>query len=425
LLIRKEVRMSNAPISDDGWLSRLTEHLQKERYHRHIVARWTAVAHHFLVYLGERGTRVEDAQPSDVAGYLRQERRRYVRRHHHRSPSISGWQNSHTGGIHMLLRLVQGSWPPPTRSLTAHDQFRVTVAEEYAAWMQDRRGLATETCSDRCEEVRRFLGWLGPRGTVVHLRQLEVADLDAYVTSRAASLRRVTVKGVTVKLRSFLRFLHATGRTTRDLSVTIVGPRVYADEAIPSALQVDDVTRVLEATRRDRSAIGRRDYAILMLLAKYGLRAGEVTALRLDDLDWRRDRLRIHHAKTGAFSELPLLVDVGDAIVQYLRHGRPQVTYREVFIRNRAPYRPFQSGSSLYTPVRDRLDRAGITPAGKRGPHAFRHARAVTLLRAAVPAKHIGDILGHRSAESTAVYLKLATEDLRGVSLEVPTEVTA
>jgi integrase/recombinase XerD len=245
------------------------------------------------------------------------------------------------------------------------------------------------------------------------------------VTNRAASLRRITVKGITVKLRSFLRYLHATGRTKRDLSVTIVGPRVYADEAIPSALRAEDIACVLETTRRDHSAIGRRDYAILLLLAKYGLRAGEITALRLDDLDWRHDRLRIHHRKTGAFSELPLLADVGDAIVRYLRHGRPQVTYREVFIRSRAPYRPFQTGSSLYTPIRDRLGRAGITPAGKKGPHAFRHARAVTLLRAAVPAKHIGDILGHRSAESTAVYLKLATEDLRAVSLEVPTEVTA
>jgi len=270
-----------------------------------------------------------------------------------------------------------------------------------------------------------FSAGFGPRGTAIQLRQLEVADLDAYLTSRAVSLRRVTIKGVTVKLRSFLRYLHATDRTTRDLSVTIVGPRVYADEAIPSALRADDVTRVLETTRRDRSAIGRRDYAILMLLAKYGLRAGEVTALRLDDLDWRHDRLRIHHTKTGAVSELPILADVGDAIVQYLRHGRPQVSYREVFIRSRAPYRPFQSGSSLYTPIRDRLDQADVTPAGKKGPHAFRHARAVTLLRAAVPVKHIGDILGHRSAESTAVYLKLALEDLRDVSLEVPTEVTA
>ncbi len=300
-------------VSDDGWLSRLTTHLQNERYHPHIVTRWTAVARHFLRYLEERGTRVEDAQPSDVAGYLRRERRRYVRRHHRRPPSISGWRNSLTGGIHMLLRLVRGSWPPP-RPLAAWEQFHATLTDEYATWMQDRRGLAIETCCDRCEEACRFLDWLGPRGTAVHLRELDVPDLDAYVASRAASLRRVTLKGVTVKLRSFVRHLYATGRTPRDLSVTIVGPRVYADEAIPSALRAEDVGRVLEVSRRDRSAIGRRDYAILMLLATYGLRAGEVTALQLDDLDWRHDRLRVRHSKTHAISELPLLANVGDAI---------------------------------------------------------------------------------------------------------------
>lgn len=415
--------MGRDPVSDGRWLSRLTEHLQNERYHPHIVTRWTAVARHFLRYLEGRGTRVEDAQPPDVADYLRHERRRYIRRHHRRPPSNNGWRNSYTGSIHMLLRLVRGSWPPP-RALTAPEQFHATLTDEYAMWMRDRRGLAIETCRDRCEEVRRLLDWLGPRGTAVHLNEIDVPDLDTYVASRAASLRRVTLRGVIVKLRSFLRHLYATGRTPRDLSVTIVGPRVYADEAIPSALRAEDVGRVLEITRRDRSAIGRRDYAILMLLAKYGLRAGEITALRLDDLDWRHDRLRVRHSKTQAVSELPLLADVGDAIVQYLRRGRPSVRYREVFIRSRAPYCPFRSGSSLYTPIRDRLEAAGIRPTGKRGPHTFRHTRAVTLLRAAVPAKHIGDLLGHRSSKSTTVYLKLATEDLRAVGLEIPTEVT-
>ncbi len=417
--------MGMFPVSDARWLSRLTDHLQKERYHRQIVARWTAVAHYFLVHLRKHATRVEEAQPSDVARYVRSERQRFYRRYHRHPTSIAGWRNSHTGGIHMLLRLVQGSWPPPVRSLSARDRFQVSLTQEYAAWMQDRRGLATETCTGRCEEARRFLRWLGPRGIAVHLQQVGVADLDAYVSSRAASLRRVSLKGAVASLRSFLRYLHATGNTPRDLSVAIVGPRVYADEAIPSALRADDVRRVLAVTRGDHSAIGRRDYAILMLLATYGLRAGEVTALRLDDLDWRHERIRIRHAKTGATSELPLLDDVGDALVQYLQHGRPAVTWREVFIRSRAPYRPFRAGSSLYTPIRCRLNTAGITPAGKKGPHTFRHARAVSLLRAAVPAKHIGDILGHRSAESTAVYLKLATEDLRTVGLEIPTEVTA
>ena len=415
--------MCLADVSHEQWLSRLVDHLQQEQYRPQVVRRWTAVAGRFLTYLGTRGTRVEEARASDVAGYVKGARQRYHRRHHHRPASVTSWRHTHTGGVHMLLRLAQGQWPPLAPS-SARDRFHATLTDEYDTWMQDRRGLAAETRADRCAEARRFLAWLGARGTDEDLPQLSVVDLDAYVTSRAPGLRRVSLKGVTVTLRSFLRYLHATGRTGRDLSVAVVGPRVYTDEGMPSALRAEDVTRVLEATRADHSALGRRDYAIVLLLARYGLRAGEVTALRLEDLDWHHERLRIRHTKTGAHSELPLLRDVGDALVQYLQHGRPHVTSREVFIRSRAPYRPFRSGSSLYTPIRRRLAAAGIAPPGKKGPHTFRHARAVSLLRAAVPVKTIGDILGHRSADSTTVYLKLATEDLRAVALEIPTEVT-
>ena len=120
---------------------------------------------------------------------------------------------------------------------------------------------------------------------------------------------------------------------------------------------------------------------------------------------------------------LPLLPEVGEAILAYLKKARPKVTFRELFIRNLAPYRPFTNGSSLYALIRCRIDAAGVPAGGKRGPHAFRHARAVSLIRASVPLKEIGDVLGHRASDSTLVYLKLATEDLRSIALEIPGEV--
>jgi site-specific recombinase XerD len=410
--------------SEAAWLARLGDHLRTEKYHPQIVNRWTACARHFLEYLRKRATPVERAQPCHVAGYLRLALRRYVRRHHHDPPGISDWRNSHRSGIHMLLRLVHASWPPAPQPASARDRFQAALLDGYVTWERERRGLAETTWSGRRDEARRFLTWLESHRPATDLQHVTVSDVDAYVADRGASLRRVSLSGVTGDLRSFCRYLYATGRTPRDMSVAIMGPRVYADEAIPSALRAEDIARTLDVTRRDRSALGRRDYAILLLLARYGLRAGEVTALKLSDLDWRHDRVRIFQAKTGVVSELPLLADVGDAILDYLQRGRPSVTFREVFIRNRAPYRPFRSGSSLYTSIRHRLEAAGVIAVGRKGPHAFRHARAVTLLRAMVSAKHIGDILGHRSAESTRVYLKLATEDLRAISLEVPTEVT-
>jgi integrase len=163
--------------------------------------------------------------------------------------------------------------------------------------------------------------------------------------------------------------------------------------------------------------MGLRDYAILQLLASYGLRAGEVSRLRLDDIDWHAETLHIRHSKTGAHSLLPLLETVGEALVEYLRHGRPETDVREIFVRTRAPYVPMVR---IYSVVRQRIEAAGIMLSGKRGPHIFRHARAVSLLRASVPRKVIGDVLGHRSTESTVPYLKLATEDLRAIALEIP-----
>ncbi len=197
----------------------------------------------------------------------------------------------------------------------------------------------------------------------------------------------------------------------------------YALESIPSALRPEEIHAVEQVTRKDQSPKGLRDYAIVLLLSTYGLRAGEITRLRLDDIDWRADRFWVHHTKTGARSVLPMLPAVGEALLAYLRRGRPKTDVREIFIRARAPYRGFDSGSSLYTPIRRRLEAAGVQPAGKRGPHTFRHARAVSLLRAGVPLKVIGDMLGHRSAASTTPYLKLATEDLRDVALEIPGRV--
>lgn len=212
--------------------------------------------------------------------------------------------------------------------------------------------------------------------------------------------------------------------TARDLSTSVGSPVLYMYEGIPSALLPQDVQSVLDVTRKDHTIAGRRDYAILMLLATYGLRAGEITALRLDDIDWRKDILHVRHSKTGVSSKLPLLREPGEAILKYLETARPQSAIREVFLCLHAPYRAFADGSALYGVIRRRLDDASIVRPGKKGPHAFRHARAVSLLGAAVSLKAIGDILGHRSTLSTGAYLKLATDDLRAVALDVPVGVS-
>jgi integrase len=145
-----------------------------------------------------------------------------------------------------------------------------------------------------------------------------------------------------------------------------------------------------------------------------------VVRLRLEDIEWRAERLRVRRSKTGVESFLPLLPPVGDALLDYLQNGRPQTEVREVFLRVRAPHGPFPSGSSLHTIIQRRLTQADIQVKGRHGAHAFRFARAGSLLNAAVPLKSIGDLLGHRSAESTHIYLRLDTEDLRAISIDLP-----
>jgi integrase len=247
-----------------------------------------------------------------------------------------------------------------------------------------------------------------------------VADLDAYLAAQAPTLRRSTRADLTCSLRDFLRYLYTHGLIIHDLAPAVLSPTLYAFERLPAALTPEEVQALLEHARQDRTPIGVRNYAILLLLATYGLRAGEVVRLRLEDIDWRNECLHICHSKTGRAAVLPLLAPVGDAIVDYLRAGRPPTDSRAVFLRAQAPIQPFRQGSSLYSIVARRLAKVGIQPAGKRGPHTLRHARAVSLLRAAVPMKAIGDLLGHTTTAATAIYLKLATDDLREIGLDAP-----
>ncbi len=401
-------------------IERLEHHLKIEEYSSSATGQRIASARHFLSYLQEHHVGVDAVEPAHVQEYLEHKLRIYRKRHGGKPTDMSGWRWDHTRGIHLLLRVVKGKWPPTSEATGPQEQARWEMCDTYAQWLADARGLASKTIHNRRAEALHFLDSLAG---AKHVSQFTVADLDKHMTSRAPQLKRVTRQHVVTDLRSFLRYLHVQGQITNDLSCALMSTRRYAFEGIPSALRAEHVDVVLKATQKDCTTKGLRDYAILMLLSTYGLRAGEVTGLRLDDLDWRQDRLHIRHSKTGCESFLPLLAPAGEAILKYLQKARPATKSREVFLRVRAPFKSLRSGTSLYHMVEHRLQEAGITLRRKHGPHAFRHALAVSLLHAAVPMKSIGDVLGHRSTASTAVYLKLATSELRTIGLDVPLEV--
>lgn len=404
-------------------IEKLLAHLRAEGYSLRIQQWYPARVRQLLDYCDRNGLVIESVRSGHLTRFLRRQYR-LSRKRFSKLPPFQKWRHRYTGAINMMLRLVHGAWPVPDPPQTALEAFHRALVDGYDTWLRELRGLCAETRTKRAAYALQFLTFLGPRADSEGLTSLSVQYLDTYLRYCCAGLGRASIEDRIVCLRDFLRHLYRCGLTASDLSGTIIGPRIYEHEGIPSALQAEEVQKVLEVTRSDCSPTGLRDYAILLLLARYGLRAAEIVRLRLDDIDWRRDVLRVRHTKTGTSSELPLLIEPGEALLRYLEKARPRSTDREIFLRILPPHRPFKDGSILNCITSARLRAAGVRPQGRKGPHAFRHARAVSLLRSGVPLKVIGDLLGHTTAQATAEYLKLATEDLRAVGLELPSGVS-
>ena len=216
-------------------------------------------------------------------------------------------------------------------------------------------------------------------------------------------------------LRRFLVRLHCRGILTEDLSLAVLTPRVYKHEQCPRYLTRTQVEAVLAAIDR-RTSRGKRSYAMLLMLATYGLRGIEVRSLRLDDIDWRNDRVRIANRKAGNSTTYPLTAAVGEAILDYLKGGRPASDHREVFLTVIAPIRPMTSPSPLSYQVQRHMARARVT-VERAGSHSFRYSCAQRLFESGTPLKTIGDYLGHSHPDSTQRYTKIAIDQLREVAL--------
>jgi len=282
--------------------------------------------------------------------------------------------------------------------------------ERYVAWMRDERGLSPVTIDVRRRRIAHFLRWCGRTGR--DLATLRADALDAYFVSFADQWSRVSAATMATGLRVFLRYAVSTGWCRRGLPESILSPRTYRLESLPYALSWEEVRRLL-ASATSSSARDVRDRAILMLLAIYGLRRGEVAALRLDQIDWTRRRLCIHRLKRRQPQVYPLQRSVAEALSLYIDTVRPPVPHPEVFIRLQAPRQPIGAGA-IYHTVSERLRKLGISVA-HFGPHALRHSCAAKLLADDLTLKEIGDHLGHRSTAATMIYAKVHMQALREV----------
>jgi integrase/recombinase XerD len=290
------------------------------------------------------------------------------------------------------------------------------LLKEYCHYRRVHNGVSERTLVRDVETARGFLVQL-TRGRK-SIPTAALTDVDAFVQRLSTRLSTRTVADVCSSLRAFLRFLQMTGRLVTDLASGVIAPRYRTDERPPLTLPWRDVQRILHSISRSE-APGKRDFAIMLLLAAYGLGAAEVLAIRLEDLDWHAGVLKVRRPKTKVPIELPLLPAVAKALTAYLRWERPPArSIHALFLRKNMPYEPITSAAIRYR-IRHYARLAGI-PAKVIGAHAFRHSHASRQIDSGANVKVVSDILGHRSSSSTSVYVRVALKRLRTVALPVP-----
>ena len=325
---------------------------------------------------------------------------------HRRRRGRLGRSDSRT--VHQFLEQLRGKGVVPSPEPTVDASPLARLERRYQNYLRKERGLCPRTGDRYWFFLRQFLLERFGRGSIC-VRKLVPDDVSSFVLRRARSGNPGAAKLMVTALRSFCRFLFRSGETKHDLAGALPTVAAWRLAELPKYLETQEVERLIQACDRGTS-VGRRDYALLLLLARLGLRASEVIALELDDIDWRAGVLTVR-GKGRYHDQLPLPADVGEAIATYLREDRPPCSTRRVFIRNRAPHRGFAHPSSLSTVVCRALRRAGLQPHHK-GTHLLRHSLATGMLRRGASLAEIGQILRHRLPNTTEIYAKV---DLQGL----------
>jgi site-specific recombinase XerD len=299
-----------------------------------------------------------------------------------------------------------GWWREPSAVFQYQDQL-----DRYVAWMRDERGFTPSTVEQLGRKAGGFLRWC--EQSKRQLGALQATDIDAYFATQATGRwSRISVANVASALRGFLRYAATQGLCSDRLSAAVCRPRLYQQESLPYAPDWSDVQRMLADVDTDKPR-DIRDRAILLLLAVYGMRSGEVAALRLDQIDWPGRTLRLFRLKRRQPQTYPLVQSVAEGLARCIDTVRPASSCPEVFFCMHAPRRPMKAGS-IYGVANRRFIALGLE-AAHRGGHALRHACATRLLAAGLSLKEIGDHLGHRSTSATSIYAKVNIAALREV----------
>jgi integrase/recombinase XerD len=389
-----------------AYLVPFADSLSQQRYTQHYLHRQVMLAACFSRWLKKARVPLRSVKFAHVGQYLRcRNRRRRPRR-------------GDVAAVGHFIEFLRREGVLAGESMSASPPTPLEhCVRTYEQYLREERALAEATIVNYVPFVTRFLeDRFGSKA--LKLSMLRARDVVGFVQQEASQLSPKRAKLLTSALRSFFLYLRYSGKTTLDLSAAVPSVANWSMPSIPRGIASEQVRRLLSGIDRG-TGIGRRDYAILLLLARLGLRSGEVALLELDDIDWQGGCLSVH-GKGGRRTQLPLPTDVGEAIVAYLRHGRPPcATNRRVFLRAKAPIRGFLSQCAVGSVVRHALLRAGIE-APTTGCHQFRHALATQMLRQGASLAEIGGLLGHRNPQTTKIYTKVDLDALRTLALPWP-----
>jgi len=355
-------------------------------------------------WFGRKGLGITVLDEHLVAAFLDERRRRG------RLP------RSHSETTRQFLAHLRNHDAVPSPEPVCDESPQGRLLSLYEKYLRAERGLTTATVSNYMPFLRRFLTERFGEGPL-SLQDLAPSDISGFILGHAGTMSPGMAKLMVTALRSFFRFLLQRGEIHADLAASVPAVAGWRLAPVPRYLSAEEIGRLLEAVDR-RTPTGRRNYAILLLLARLGLRAGEIVTLDLEDIDWRAGEIAVR-GKGLCHDRLPLVPDVGEALAAYLQGDRPKSPTRRVFLRMRPPYRGLASRSTVSSIVYHALGRAGLDPPNK-GAHLLRHSLATGMLHRGASMAEIGELLRHRTPCTTEIYAKVDLQGLRSVAQPWP-----
>jgi site-specific recombinase XerD len=321
------------------------------------------------------------------------------------------------GDTAALARMLHMLRPSQTDSQAGPPTASQIVLGQFQFYLREQRGLSEATVIKYIPIVKAFLAECFSSDEILDLRQISASDIASFVQHQAERITTKYAPTVVTALRSFLRHLLHRGAIDTDLAACVPTIATWSLSKVPKFLPAGQIQRVLDSCDRD-TAKGKRNYCILLLLARLGLRAGEVVGLMLDEIDWEAGLITVR-GKGKRVAQMPLPVEVGAAMADYLRQARPACSSRRVFIREKAPRVGFANSIAICSLVDRALKKAGVESA-YRGSHLFRHSLATEMLKQGASLPEIGDLLRHRRPDTTAIYAKVDLVSLRSIALPWP-----